>query len=162
MTIKRSSEDEVLPAIIPESDVGIQATLQDNLGIGGLNINSIDVKDFEKDSELIIISKASGKFGLCAEKLRFVKVEKNGDIILKKISDQDDESEKELLAEFIVSMNEKQIKKSVTKMVKEALMRKPLNTLKKLVKNTKKKDKSKLHTRRGCVWFQVGDEAVNL
>ena len=149
---------------IPDSepDTNLQAVMQDSLGLGGINVATVDLDEIKNDSELIIISKDNGKFGLCAEKIRFVKVGKKGEIILKKISDNDDEREKELLAEFIVSMNEKQIKKSVTKMVKEALMRKPINTLKRLSKETKKKEKSELHTRRGCVWFQIGEEAVNL
>ena len=157
-----TDNEDNLPIIIPDSETGLMAEMKDNLGLGGLSISTVDIDEIENEAELIIISKSSGKFGLCTNKLRFIKTENNGDIILKKISDNDDESEKELLAEFIVSMNEKQLKKSVTKMVKNALMRKPINTLKKLKENTEKKDKSKLETRRGCVWLQIGDEAVNL
>jgi len=151
--------DSIIPPNEPESNV--LASLQDNLNpLQGFNLNIVESEEFKEDTELIIISKDGGRFGVCNEKIKFVKSE-NGEIILKKIDDKD-EKQKELIADFIVSTHEKEIKNNVSEMVKTALKRKPLNVLKKLKKESKKGNKSKLHTRRGCVFLQIGNEAVNL
>ena len=166
MTIPYSDERKVtldgLPAIIPpnEPEFNMMANMSDSLGINGLTINTIELKDVKKDSELIIISKENEKFSVVTTRLKISEIQKGG--ILLKIKTDKDENQKKILAEFIVSMNKKQIEKSAAKMVYDALMRKPISTLKKLRVQTKKKKKSKLETRRGCVFLQIGNEAVNL
>lgn len=152
-----------LPDVVPDSEPehDLVSTMSDQLNpLVGLNINLTDIETFTKDSELIIISKDGGKFGVCAERFKFVKTEK-GKVILAKVSGKD-EYTKELIAEFLVTIHEKEIKNSVIQMVKKALIRKPINTLRKLKKESQSGKKSKLHTRKGCVFLQIGDEAVNL
>ena len=161
MTLKKRFDNTNLPAVIPDSANSLLADMQDSFDpLKGFNINHVDTDTLDQDSEIILISKDGGKFGICTEKFKVVKND-HGRVTIEKITDKDLDS-KELIAEFIVSTHEQQIKDSVKEMVKQALIRKPIKTLRTLAKETKKKKGSKLHTRRGCVFFQIGNEAITL
>ncbi len=127
----------------------------------GLNIVSIDPENVPKDMMLILLGKDENKFGVFQERFRIVK--RDGDkLILEPYDEKGPLAVREEIVNFVVQLNEEKIKESAVSMVKKALMRKPLKTLKKLQKETKKKKDSKLETRSGCVFFEVGDECVIL
>lgn len=127
----------------------------------GVNLKLLDPHEIDKDMMILLLGKDENKFGIAVEKFRVEK--KIGDkLILVPYDEKGDPDIRNEIAEFIVQINSEQIKKSSIKMVKDALFRKPLKTLRRLEKATKEKKPSKLKTNVGCVYLEIGDEEVLL
>ena len=126
----------------------------------GLTIETFD--PYEKPSHTIILfGKKENKFGIAQR--RFKIKEKIGDnIVLEPFDEIGSEEAREELAEFIVDTHQDDIRAQSVEVVKKALKRKDVKILEKMKIETKKKKKSKLRTRMGCVFFEIGEESIIL
>jgi len=152
-----------LPIPVENSGIDLLSSISDSINpMTGINMKILDPDDLTKDFMIIMLAKDENRFGIAQGRYRVIK--RDGEkLILEPYDEKGPEEAREQIANFIVQINEKQIKESSIAMVKKALLRKPIKQLHRLKEESKKKGiKSKLATKVGCVYLEIGDEKVLL
>jgi len=123
-------------------------------------IRTVESKDLKKDHELYLFAKKGSNFMAVIEKYKIV--DQEGKKITLEPEDKGSEKARAEIAELIVNTHEKEIRDQAVEVTKKALSRKSLKVLLGLRKNQNEGKKSKLKTRAGCVFLEIGDQSVTL
>jgi len=128
----------------------------------GVTMTMGDPKDLKEGDSVVLFLIKGGKFtvikgkykieGLAHKKFHLVLMEEH----------MEDEAERKELAKLIVKMHSKVLVTEALKSVEIALSRKPKEKLEALMIQTKKGKKAEMHSRKGCMFLQIGKEATVL
>lgn len=128
----------------------------------GISLNILERSDL-KDGDIIApLVKDPNKLGL-VNQLYKVQLWEDGTIhLLPVIDDLGDEAKREKIIEYLLEAHKEEIKEGAFNAFRQALRRKPEKKLKAMEAESKKGKKSQTESRRGCMYWAIGDEEIVL